>query len=158
MSRVRVAEPGDADALARLRWEFRAALGRPEEAEPDFQIRCARWMRERLGRDGAWRCWLAAEGEQPVGTVWLQVIEKLPNPVAERERHGYLSSLYVRPAHRGRGLGSELLGTCLAAGDALGVDAVILWPTPESRGLYLRHGFSATDDLMQRRPGVPVSR
>jgi hypothetical protein len=32
------------------------------------------------------------------------------------------------------------------------VDAVILWPTARSRSLYLRHGFTAPDDIMQLRP------
>jgi hypothetical protein len=31
------------------------------------------------------------------------------------------------------------------------VDATILWPTPASRTLYLRHGFAVRDDLLERR-------
>ena len=31
------------------------------------------------------------------------------------------------------------------------MDAVILWPTPPSRSLYLRHGFAFREDLMERR-------
>lgn len=157
MIRVRTAEARDAQALAELRWEFRTGLGHPKETETDFLTRCARWMRARLSGDGSWRCWLAEEAGEPLGTAWLQLIEKLPNPVAESELHGYVSSLYVRPSHRGRGVGSELLGACLAACEGLGVDAVILWPTPESRSLYLRHGFAARDDLLARRPAAPVS-
>ena len=157
MTRGLSAGAGDADALARLRWEFRAPLGRPKETERDFLARCGRWMRNRLDGDGSWRCWVAEADGEPVGTAWLQLIEKLPNPVSESELHGYISSLYLRPEHRGRGLGSALLSTCLAACDALGVDAAILWPTPESRSLYLRHGFAARDDLLARRPGAPVS-
>ena len=88
-----------------------------------------------------------------MGTAWLHLLEKLPNPVGEPELHGYVSSLYVRPEFRGEGLGSNLLGACLDACERLGVDSVVLWPTPASRRLYLRHGFGIRDDLLERRLG-----
>jgi GNAT superfamily N-acetyltransferase len=121
------------------------------EPKDAFEARCAAWMTARLEPDGRWRCWLAERGDTIVGTIWLHLIEKLPNPVAESERHGYVSSLYVEPASRGAGLGSRLLGACLDTCVAEGVDAVILWPTPRSRSLYERHGFAVRDDLLERR-------
>lgn len=141
----------DAEALARLRFAFRAQLERPEEVEPVFLERCRHWMAARLER-GPWYCWVLEADGQMVGTVWLQLLEKLPNPVGEPEWHGYISSLYVEPAFRTQGLGSVLLSEALAECDRCGCDAVILWPTPRSRSLYLRHGFSVRDDLLERRP------
>jgi GNAT superfamily N-acetyltransferase len=148
---VRLALPADAPALARLRYEFRAGLAEAAESEAAFVERCTAWMDERLHPDGTWRCWVAEAGKAIVGNAWLLLLEKLPNPVAELERHGYISNLYVQPVHRGRGLGSALLTECLREADAMGVDALILWPTPRSRSLYIRHGFAARDDLMERR-------
>ena len=137
--------------LARLRYEFRAAHDTPVEAKDEFLARCSAWMDARLGSRSSWRCWLAEEAGEAVGTVWLHRIEKLPNPVEEAESHGYVSSLYVVPSSRGGGLGSRLLGVCLETCQAEEIDAVILWPTPRSRSLYLRHGFAARDDLLERR-------
>jgi ribosomal protein S18 acetylase RimI-like enzyme len=144
--------PADAEALARLRFAFRADLEPPVEAEAAFLARCRPWMAARLG-SGSWRSWVLARGGTLIGSVWLQLLEKLPNPVAEPERHGYISSLFVRPEARGRGLGSRLLAAALAECDECGCDAVLLWPTPRSRSLYLRHGFSVRDDLLARRRG-----
>jgi len=153
--RPRRALPADAEALARLRFAFRARLEPPAEAEPGFLERCRRWMVDRLER-GPWCCWVLETDGRVVGTVWLQLLEKLPNPVAEPEWHGYISSLYVEPGLRGRGLGSVLLSEALAECDRRGCDAVILWPTSRSRSLYLRHGFSVRDDLLEQRraPGA----
>ena len=148
---IRPAARADAPALARLRYEFRAAEGTPVEAEDDFMARCLTWMEARLAAGSAWRCWLAEEEGRVVGTVWLQRIEKLPNPVEESESHGYVSSLYVVPSSRGAGLGRRLLEVCLAACLAEEMDAVILWPTQRSRSLYVRHGFAAREDLLERR-------
>jgi GNAT superfamily N-acetyltransferase len=147
---LRPAVPADAGALARLRFAFRADLDPAAEPESEFLARCTGWMALRLVPGGAWRCWVAGEAE-PVGTVWLQLIEKLPNPVAEPEWHGYVSSLFVRPDARGAGLGSRLLAAALAECDRRGCDAVLLWPTPRSRSLYLRHGFALREDLLERR-------
>jgi GNAT superfamily N-acetyltransferase len=151
---LRHAVPTDAAALARLRFSFRADLQTPAEPESDFLARCTSWMTPRLAPGSGWRCWVAGEAE-PVGTVWLQILEKLPNPVAEPEWHGYVSSLFVRPDARGAGLGSRLLATALAECDRRGCDAVVLWPTPRSRSLYLRHGFALRDDLLERRGRIP---
>jgi GNAT superfamily N-acetyltransferase len=148
---VREARVRDCLELARLRYEFRSDIAHPGEPEAEFVERCAGWMARRLEAAGPWRCWVVHRGGAIVGTAWLQLVEKLPNPVAEPEWHGYVSSLYVRPEYRGAGLGSALLGACLHECDTQSVDAVILWPTPASRGLYLRHGFADRDDLLERR-------
>lgn len=155
---IRLASPADAPALARLRYDFRADLGTVVEPEDAFLARCTAWMSARLAAGGGWRCWVAEDGGRLVGTLWLQLFEKIPNPVAEAERHGYISSVYVEPALRGAGLGSLLLDTCIRACTADGVDALILWPSARSRGLYQRHGFAVGDDLFERRLGPPHQR
>jgi GNAT superfamily N-acetyltransferase len=109
-------------------------------------------MAERLA-NGSWRAWVAERDGTAIGTAWLYIIEKLPNPVDESERHGYVTNCYVQPAHRGNGVGGALLAAVLAQCDALDCDAVILWPTPRSRTLYERHGFAVRDDVMERRAG-----
>jgi len=152
---IRPGERRDVAALARLRYEFRAGHDTPIESEAEFLARCAAWMEARLVPGGSWSCWLAEEAGRAVGTIWLQRIEKLPNPVDEAESHGYVSSLYVVPSSRGAGLGGRLLDACLGACQAEEMDAVILWPTPQSRSLYLRHGFEVREDLMERRLRPP---
>jgi len=113
-------------------------------------------MTSRLAAGSGWRCWVAEDQGQLVGTVWLYLIEKIPNPVAEEaEWHGYISNLFVVPSRQGGGLGSRLLAACIEACDQREVDAVILWPTPRSRPLYERHGFTVRHDLMERRTSDP---
>jgi len=150
--RVRLATGRDASVLAELRYEFRTALEPDVAPEAGFHERCAAWMAARLPHREVWRCWLA-EGDAPgpLGMVWVQFLEKLPNPVHEPEVHAYLTSFYVRPAARNQGVGSALLETALAACGARGVDSVFLWPTPRSRALCLRHGFTERAGVWERR-------
>jgi len=150
--RIRRGTPADAPVLAQLRYAFRAELDPPVEDELGFIERCTVWMGERLAPGGSWCCWVALLNEAIVGTIWLQQVEKLPNPAGHLGFHGYVSSVYVRPELRNAGLGSALLSACLAHADACGHDAVFLWPSPRSRTLYERHGFAVRDDLLERRP------
>jgi GNAT superfamily N-acetyltransferase len=148
---VRRASREDAPVLAQLRYDFRTELDPPAEPEVVFLERCKAWMAARLGPGSGWRCWLAELGGTPVGTLWLQLIEKLPNPVGHRNYHGYVSSVYVVPPLRGAGIGSALVEACVTEADTLELDAVLLWPTDRSRPLYARHGFTVRDDLLERR-------
>jgi len=154
---IRSAGPADAGALAALRFALRSGVELVWEPEAEFVPRCTTWMLQRLIPGGWWRAWVAVDGAEIVGSIWLQLIEKIPNPGEDPELHGYVSNLYVAPTHRGAGLGTRLLERCLAACAEDVVDKIVLWPTPESRDLYERQGFSVRDDLFVRRAGARIS-
>lgn len=149
MTVFRLATPADAPALARLRYEFRAALNEAVETEDAFFARAAPWMAGRLSEGASWRCWVAENSGAIVGHLWLQLVEKIPNPAPELEQHAYITNAYVRPGQRGSGVGAMLLETALAFCREQGVDSVILWPTEKSRALYARHGFAVRGDIME---------
>jgi GNAT superfamily N-acetyltransferase len=157
-TRIRPATADDAPRLARMRWEFRAGAehhGQPDEAEETFVARCVDWMRARLADDaGAWHVWVAeneggGEDGDLAGQVWVQLIEKLPNPVVELEKHGNITNVYLQDSLRGSGLGQRLVEAAMQCCRDEGVDSVILWPTPRSRTLYERYGFAVRDDLFE---------
>jgi len=145
---IRPARASDAPTLAELRYALRSASGRSIEAETEFIRRCASWMTEHLPME-CWRSWVAESQGRVIGNIWLQRIEKLPNPTAELEYFAYITNFFVIEAERGRGIGSLLLSTALSWCREQDVHAVILWPTEKSRSLYERHGFAATQDLLE---------
>lgn len=57
------------------------------------------------------------------------------------EPHQHLALLAVMPSRQGRGLGSALLRHHHAALDAMGTPAYLEASSPQSRDLYLRHGY-----------------
>jgi GNAT superfamily N-acetyltransferase len=147
---VRLAGPADATVLAELRYAFRSEMAVPTEPETQFLERATRWLAKRLG-GGGWTGWIACAPGEPVGLVLVQLVEKVPNPVREAENMGYVSSLYVRPRWRGRGIGGRLLATALDFCRRSGVDNVVLWPSPRSIPLYQRHGFRSVGEVMELR-------
>jgi GNAT superfamily N-acetyltransferase len=147
MTDIRPATPADARVLAELRWEFRAAKTPPTETRDAFVARCAEWMGAELQRS-TWRAWVAEENGRVVGQIWLQLLSKLPNPAEERERHAYISNVYVTPAARG-GVGTRLLQTAIDWTRGNEVDRVVLWPTARSRSMYQRHGFVENGGVLE---------
>jgi len=148
MIEIRAGTDRDVQALAELRWDFRAGRQAPVEDRAAFLERCAAWMRDALAHD--WRAWVAVDAGRIVGHVWLCSIEKIPNPVGQRERQAYISNVYVRPDARG-GVGTRLLERAIEWADANDVDYALLSPTERSRTLYGRHGFAVTDDWLFRK-------
>lgn len=147
--KIRVATEADAPTLARFRYELRSSTARTIEDEAEFIERCTAWVRERLRDDGCWRAWIAEREQTPLGNIWAQVVEKIPNPASETECFVYLTNFYVRAEHRSHGIGTQLLTAVLDWSKANNAHTVILWPRERSKPLYLRHGFTAADDLMQ---------
>ena len=149
---VRIAVPDEAAALAELRWEFRAGRAPAVDEHDAFVARCTEWMRHELAAATAWRAWVAARGGTLVGQLWLNTLPKIPNPIGERERHAYISNVYVKPSDRG-GTGTALLDAAIAWVRENHIDRVVLWPTPQSVALYARHGFIRPGDVMELTVG-----
>lgn len=147
--KVRMATESDALTLARLRYEFRSSFHQVREDEAAFVERCTVWMRERLRSESLWKCWIAELQDTAIGDVWVQLVEKIPNPIEEPEYYIYLTNFYVREQYRSHGIGSMLLSEIMTWARSKNVKTVILWPTERSKAFYMRHGFATAEDLMQ---------
>src|ERR1051325_11312916 len=145
---VRRATVDDVTNLARFRYAFRSRRHAATEEENEFLTRCVAWMRPRLHAESRWRVWLLEENGTPIGNLWVQIIEKIPNPGKESELHAYVSNVFVLPEYRNTGGGGMLLDAALAECRVFHVDTMFLWPSDESRPLYQRHGFAPPDRLL----------
>ena len=81
---IRHATEADARLLAALRYDFRTGLSPAAESRDVFVDRCAAWMAEQLA-SGSWHAWVADKDGAIVGQIWLHTIQKVPNPVGERD-------------------------------------------------------------------------
>ena len=154
---VRRALPRDADALAELRYAFRSEQRPATESPEAFTARCSNWMRPRLRGDSRWTVWLAEREGRIVGNLWMQFVEKIPNPGPESELHAYVSNFFIVPGERNSGVGTTILSAAVEYCRAHHVDTVFLWPTQRSTPLYQRIGFEIPADLLvlELREGKP---
>jgi GNAT superfamily N-acetyltransferase len=156
---IRLATSGDWNALAEMRYRFRAELGTPTEPKSRFVRRCTSWIRKRFDFDSSpWRCWVVDDGKQLLGHVCVQLFEKMPNPVNEPELHAYVTNFYVVPEKRDQGVGKKLLAKALSWCRGQCADAVILWASPGSRSLYRRCGLTEPADIFELRNAARLPR
>jgi len=144
---IRLALPNDAAELARLRFALRSRAEGDVESEADFLDRCAAWITHALQQPN-WLCWLAERDGMLVGTLWLQLIEKIPNPASESEYFAYITSFFISESIRGKGLGSRMLSKAISWCRENDVHTALLWPTDRSRSLYHRYGFATPDEIL----------
>lgn len=107
MSEARVREAGPQDALVVAALTLQCAIDRGGAGEPGFLDRYARAWVERV----AWHpVWVAEAGDQHAGFLQAAVVGDLPWP--GRSAPGgelVVETLFLRPEHRGQGIGELLL-------------------------------------------------
>jgi GNAT superfamily N-acetyltransferase len=150
---VRVADAGDAGAIASLRSLWSAGA----REDPDFERRMAGW----LAAEGDRRTtWLATLGDAPVGMASVLEYRRMPRPGQPDSRWGYVSNMFVREDFRNRGIGSALLTRIIVAAGERRYARLVLSPSPLALPFYRRAGFivpdgAAGDDRLLIRPSRP---
>ncbi len=143
--KIRQAEARDALELARLRWEFRPET-HLEQSREQFAREFEAWLADALASD--WVAWVAEDGTGAlVGCLFLRSVDKVPDPGAPNRAWGYLTNSYVAPAHRGQGLGGQLLDALIAAARERGHEFLIVWPSEDALSFYTRAGFREVADV-----------
>jgi GNAT superfamily N-acetyltransferase len=144
---IRPATEGDASDLARMRHALYSEHGPERERLDEYVDRFAGFVRDALASD-AWRIWVAEFEGRIVGTMWLQILERVPRPGEDRGALpiGYLTNVFVEPELRDGGLGSRMLVEIITWARERGVEEIIVWPSERSYPFYERAGFSRTPD------------
>jgi GNAT superfamily N-acetyltransferase len=147
---IREATGTDVPELARLRWDFRREHGdvAPDASFARFAERFAAFALAAL-EDDRWRVFVAERAGRLAGTVWFQLVPKIPAPSSRGENIGYLTNAYVEPEVRNEGLGAALVERALAFAREEAVEQVITWPTERSVPFYERAGFSRSGHVWE---------
>jgi DNA-binding MarR family transcriptional regulator/GNAT superfamily N-acetyltransferase len=92
--------------------------------------------------------WIAERGGQIVGSIFLMKSDK---PATAK-----LRLLYVEPGARGKGIGGQLVDTCIGRARALGYRGLTLWTNDvlvSARRIYETAGFRLTKEYAHRSFG-----
>lgn len=149
MTSVRRVPVGDDDgvrALAALRaaWVAESAGESPRPIDEQFHRSFAVWFEDSdrvffLAEDGAGGA---------LGMCNVALFVRMPKPDSPPSCWAYLSNVFVAPAHRGSGVGGQLVRAAIDHARAAAAVRVVTAPTEMSRSLYARHGFGAADGLL----------
>ena len=129
---VRRAEVEDADAIARLLYDFNTEYDEPTPDPPELAVR----IREVMGADTI----VLLAGDGPDGLAVLRFRLSLWSSGKEC----YLAELYVVPSLRGQGIGRALMETAIELARQEGADWMDLGTSEDdvaARALYESLGF-----------------
>lgn len=97
---------------------------------------------DRLNKDCLPIMLVAYSDSNPVGCVSLKVTEMAIRP----NYTPWLGSMYVNPANRGKGVGSQLIQRTIFESKKLSLTTLYLW-TAFAEGFYLKHNFQTIERL-----------
>jgi GNAT superfamily N-acetyltransferase len=145
----RRAGPDDVGDLATLRYSWRVdELGEQGLDAEEFESQMRGWIgRHRDTHLG----YLATQDAVAVACAWLCVIDRIPAPATFVRRAGVLQSVYVRPAQRNVGVGSDLVRLIIEEARAMDLDYLSVHPFEASVTFYQRLGFDVPDRTLELR-------
>ncbi len=98
--------------------------------------------------DGTFVSWLAVDGGKIVGTSGMSFVEKPPYFGCPSGKIGLLSSMYVLPDYRRRGIARILLDKVVGEARDYGCGAVHITASDMGVLLYTDYGFKKNDKFM----------
>jgi GNAT superfamily N-acetyltransferase len=107
----------------------------------------ARWLETHLGESGFPTTLMAVSDDEVVGSVSLHETEADDRP----DYKPYLGALFVKPSHRGRGLGQALVRAVEAHASQLGHTVIYLNAAEAAAGLYEKLGWQIVERTYGRK-------
>jgi GNAT superfamily N-acetyltransferase len=142
VAEVRIRPAGADDALVVAALVLQCAIHRGGSGEPGFLDRYARaWLADQRRLP----VWLAEVGDEHGGFLQGRVVDALPWPAREAAPVLEVEVFFVRPTHRGMGVGEELLRAAIAWARDGGFAAAAMTAGPHTRAMVERVGFTPDD-------------
>jgi ribosomal protein S18 acetylase RimI-like enzyme len=153
MLQTRIAVPGDVALIAAHRKAMFAAIGGTEERVLETMRRnCLPWL-ERMMVDGKYFGWITFDGDRPVASAGLMLMDWPPGPFDPMgEIRGYILNVFVEAEYRGRGLATVVVEACMAESRRRGIQVITLHASDAGRPLYEALGFGSTNEMRYLEP------
>ncbi|HQU25715.1 MAG TPA: GNAT family N-acetyltransferase [Acidimicrobiales bacterium] len=143
------ADVADAAALAALRFRWRTEeAGDSGPSAEAYAAALAEWIEAHRTSHVAY---LAKEGGVAIGEAWRATVDRVPGVARPRRFSAFVQAVYVVPEHRGRGVGTDLVGRLVDEARDEGLDYLVVHPSPRSVSFYRRLGFADADRALELR-------
>lgn len=147
---IQLADLAGLDTVSELRLAFVAEVrGLAVSSLPAGFAQATRDSHRRCFSAGRLRSWLAVEEAAVLGVVSELVDEVPARPEDDRHHQGFILNLCVRPSARGRGIGRQLMQTCIDDAARTAVRMLGLHTTDDGRPLYESLGFRADKSSLE---------
>lgn len=110
--------------LAHLLWLHAAPDEQAQQSVASFATDLDLWWADHEHSHVAFVARLTESESEVVGMAWVALVPRVPRPGVAGRRSGDLQSVFVVPAHRGRGIGSALVQAATEHAAGLGAGRV----------------------------------
>jgi ribosomal protein S18 acetylase RimI-like enzyme len=153
MLQTRAATVADAPLVAAHRRAMFAAMGRTQDSILDAMSRAFEPWVERMIAEGKYAGWITVDGDRPVASAGILVLDWPPHPLDPTGEHrGYLLNVFVEPEYRRRGLAQALVDLCLIEAHRRRLRVVALHSSDAARPIYEAFGFRSTNEMFYVEP------
>jgi ribosomal protein S18 acetylase RimI-like enzyme len=121
----------------------------------DALVHIGKRLREKMEDEDS-QVLVAVEGDTVVGYSLSWIADN--SPFVKEKQHGFICDLAVTSAHRGKGIGENLLERTLAWFTAKGIRRIAIYTltgNPRAIAFWKCHGFEATMQCMERLLDIP---
>lgn len=142
----------DVSQLARLLWVHAAPDEQARQSVESFATDLDAWWAD---HEASHLAFLARTGDDVVGMAWLALLPRVSRPGTRARSSADLQSVFVLPAHRGRGVGSALVKAATEYALRRGAARVTVQSGDKAVRLYERLGFASSPLLLQTMADQP---
>jgi ribosomal protein S18 acetylase RimI-like enzyme len=149
MLETHTATTADAGLIASHRRAMFATMGGFPDSTLDLMCRSSEPWIGRMVAAGKYLGWIASDGDRPVASAGLLILDWTPHPLDPTGEHrGYVLNVFVEPQYRKRGLARSLVQRCLDEARRRGIRVISLHASDVGRPLYERLGFRSSSEMI----------
>lgn len=160
---VRVACPEDVESLVELRRHLLDEgpghyVARTDGERREWRTQYREWLNAHLGRAEDVHVAVAQTGADVLGCGIAIIDKRVPMAGCLNGRAGWVQTVIVDPAHRGKGIGEAIMAHLMDWLSSNDVGKVALQTTPVATRLYEKLGFAASgEDLLVKELQPPFT-
>ena len=115
----------------------------------DVSSEMTAFFQKKMG-DGSMIEWIAEDEGEIIATSAILFYEFPPSIDYPDGHKGYIANMYTKPAYRGRGIASDLIGKLIEEALKRGITRLWLSASNMGKPVYIKNGFEVVDWLMER--------
>lgn len=142
----RTATTEDINLLVSLRLDFIKVYEDNEKYET-LKENCYTYFNKAFANDTC-DVILAEENGKCIGTGIVFYYDSVPSPFNITGKNSYITSMYVEPSYRRKGIGAEILERVIECVKKRGVKVIFLSASEMGRPLYVKRGFADSKNGM----------
>jgi GNAT superfamily N-acetyltransferase len=137
-----LATEADVPTLVNCRIDFLLDYWGPQADETIIELKqnLEKYFHRAL-RNKTYICWVAKIDGEIAGAGGLLIRDQAGNFKNPGGKMGYVFNMYTVPAHRRKGIATNILNRLTATGNELGIKVFELHATKEGEPVYVKNGF-----------------